>query len=109
MDVAHDALAGGNGAREFVLDGMAGFVLRDRRIDLRAVRLIAVSSVRAGVNRRAIIGVDDVAGGAATRAIVAGMIVGAGERKDRVKQARFLKAEENGVGAKLSTKTAVAQ
>ncbi len=37
MDVADDALAGGNGARELVLDGMAGFVLRNGGIDLRAV------------------------------------------------------------------------
>ena len=35
--------------------------------------------VGAGMFRRAIVGVDDVAGGAAAGAIVAGLIVGAGE------------------------------
>ena len=50
--------------------------------------------IGAGVDRRAVVGVDDVAGGAAAGAVVAGMVVGAQEIERRVEQARLLQAEE---------------
>ena len=109
MNVADDALAGGNGARELVLDRMARLVLRNGRIDLRAVRLIAVLGVGPGMHRRAIVGVDDMAGRAAAVAIIAGMIVGAGQRKDRIEQARLLQAEKDRIGAQLGAEAAIAQ
>ena len=109
MDVAHDALAGGDGARELVLDGMAGFIVRNGGIDFRAVTLVAVLGIRAGVNRRTVVGVDDVAGRAAAVAIVAGMIVGAGHREDGIEQARLLEAKKNRIGPQLGSETPVAQ
>ena len=109
MNVADDALAGGNGARELVLDGMAGFVASGWWDRSGAVRLIAVSGVRAGMNRRSIVGINHVAGGAAAVPIIARMIVGAGQRKDRIEQARFLQAQENRVGAQLGAESAFAQ
>src|SRR5256885_16511607 len=47
--------------------------------------------------------------GAATGAIVAGVIVRAGKRHDRVEQARFLETEKNGIGPKLGAETAFAE
>ena len=65
--------------------------------------------VRAGMLRRAIIGVNHVASGAAAAAIVAGFVVGAGQRKQRIEQARFLQAEKNGIGAKQGAEAALAE
>ena len=42
-------------------------------------------------------------------AIVAGMIVGAGQRQQRIEQARLLQAEEHGIGAQQRAQAAVAQ
>src|SRR5260370_3177040 len=109
MDVGNDALAGGNGAGEFVLDGVPALIARNGGIDLRAVGLIAECGVGAGVNQRAIVGVDDVAGGAAAGSIIARMVVGAGQRKDRIEQAGFLQAEKNGIGSKLGAESALAE
>src|SRR6266436_6851544 len=47
--------------------------------------------------------------GAATGAIVAGVIIRAGKRHDRVEQARFLETEKNGIGPKLGAETAFAE
>ncbi len=60
-----------------------------------------------GIDRRAIVGVDDVAGGAAARAIVAGMIVGAEEIQRRIEQPRLLQADEHRIGAVLGAQAAV--
>ena len=76
---------------------------------LEARAAIAELGVRAGVDRRAVVGVDDVAGGAAAGAIVAGVIVGAEEVERRIEQARFLQADEDGIGAVLGAEAAVAQ
>ena len=57
----------------------------------------------------AIIGVDDVARGASAGAIIAGLIVCAGEIEERIQEARFLKAEKHGIGAQLGPETAVAE
>ena len=109
MNVAHDALAGGDGAREFVHDGMAGFIARNGGVDLKAMPLIAESGVWAGMDGRAIVGVNHMAGGAAALPIIARMVVGAGQRKNRIQQARFLQAEKYRIGAKLGAESAVAQ
>src|SRR5208282_3003689 len=75
MNMANHALAGRNGAREGVLDGMTGFVLGNRGVGGRAVAKMAEGRVRAGVRRIAVVGVDNVAGGATAGAVIAGMIV----------------------------------
>ena len=91
------------------LIGWPDSFLRNGGIDLRAVRLIAERGVGAGVHRRAIVGVNHVAGGAAAVPIVAGMIVGAGQRKNRIQQARLLQAQKHRVGAQLGAEAAIAQ
>jgi len=108
MQVANHALAGRNGAREDVLNGMAGLVFWNGGIDGGGVAEISVCGVRRGVQRIAVICVDDVAGGAAAGAIVAGMIVRAGQRHDGVHKTRFLQTEKDGIGAKFGAETAVA-
>ena len=60
-------------------------------------------------DRRAVVGVDDVAGGAAAGAVVARVVVGAEELEHRVEQARLLDAEEHGVGAVQRAEAAVAE
>src|ERR1700722_1783076 len=58
---------------------------------------------------RAIVGVNDVTGGATAAAIVAGFVVCAGQRKQWIEQARFLQAEKNGIGAEQSAEAAFAE
>ena len=52
--------------------------------------------IGAGIDRRAVVGIDDVAGGAAAGAVVAGVVVGAQEVERRVEQAGLLQAEQTG-------------
>src|SRR6266850_1591436 len=61
------------------------------------------------MGRIAIIRVDHVARGAAARAIVAGMIVRAGERKNRIEQSRLLQAKKYGIRAQFGSKTSFAE
>ena len=77
MNVADDALAGGNGAGELVFDGVPRLVVRNCRINLGTVPLVSVLGVGSGMNRRTIVGVDHMTCGATAVAIIAGMIVGA--------------------------------
>ena len=70
---------------------------------------IAGSSVSAGVLRRAVVGVDHVAGAAAAGAVVAGLIVGAGKRQQRIEQARLLQSQKDRIGAQLGAEAALAQ
>ena len=73
--------------------------LVDRRVGAEAQALVAVLRVPAGVGRRAVVGVNGVAGRAAAGAVVAGVIVRAEEAQQRIVEPRFLQAEEHGVGA----------
>src|SRR6266403_3425147 len=61
------------------------------------------------MGRIAIIRVDHVARGAAARAIIARMIVRAGEKKNRIEQSRLLQAKEYGIRAQLGSKTSLAE
>src|SRR6478735_4692964 len=88
---------------------MAWLVLGNRRIN--GSRSAAVSVLRrpCRVFRAPVIRVDDVACRATTVAIVAWLIVGAGERQHRIEQARLLQAEEDRIGAQGSAETSIAQ
>ena len=92
-----------------MLDGMAGLILGNGGVGRSAEAGMAELRVSAGVRRVAIVCVDDVARGAAAGAIVAGMIVGAGQRHDGIEKARFLQAKENGIGAEFGAKAAFAE
>src|SRR6266850_1852983 len=61
------------------------------------------------MGRIAIVRVDHVARGAAARAIIARMIVRAGERKNRIEQSRLLQAKKYGIRAQLGSKTSLAE
>ena len=61
------------------------------------------------MHRRAVVGVDHVASGAAAVSIVARMVVGARHGKYRIQQASLLQTQKHGVGAKLGAKSAFAQ
>ena len=89
--------------------GWPGSRLRNRRIAWCRSALVAErrvlrrSAPAIGRWRR------HVAGRAAAAAIVAGLIVGAGKRQQRIEQARLLQAEEHGIGAQLRAEAAIAQ
>src|SRR5215831_10344789 len=84
-------------------------VLADHRVLVVAEAAAAVLGVRPGVNRRAVVGVDDVARSAARLAEVASMVVGPNEVRGRVEQTRLLEADEDRVGAVLGAKAAVTE
>ena len=109
MDMADHALARRNRARERVLDGMTRFIFRDRWVRRGAVTRVAELRVRAGVSGIAVVGINHVAGRTTAGAVVSGMIVGAGQGKHRIEQARFLQAEKNRVGAQFRAEAAIAE
>ncbi len=109
MYVADDALAGGDCDGELVLDRVAGLVAGNGRVGLKREPLVAVGGVRAGVDARAVVGVDHVAGRAAARAKVAGVVIRSQEVERRVEQAGFLKADEHGIGTVLGSQSPRAQ
>ena len=107
--MAGDALTGGNGARQTVLDGVAFFVLGNGGIGGGAVAQVSGGGVLRGVRGVAVIGIDHVAGGASRRAIVARLIVGAEEIQQRIQQARALQALEYGIGPRECAESAIAE
>ena len=109
MDVADHALARRNRARELVADGMSGLISRDGGIGGRGLSQIAGRSVGAGMFGRTVVGVDHVAGAASAGAVVAGLIVGAGKREQRIEQASLLQSEKDRIGAQLGAEAALAQ
>ena len=111
MDVADDALAGGNAVarRELVMDRVAALLLRDRGVDRKALAAIAELRVGTGVDRRTVVGVDDMAARAAAGAVVAGMVVGTEEVERWVEQPRLCEADHDRVGAVFGAEAAVAQ
>src|SRR4051794_13937038 len=98
MDVADDALAGWYRPRELMPDGMARFVFWNGRVHLRTTATVAEMSVGARVYGRTIVGVHHMAGRAAAIAVIARMIVSAGQRQDGIEEARLLQSEKHGVG-----------
>ena len=81
------------------MDRMAGLVLWNGGIFLIAAALVAIFRVGSGVQRFAIIGVGYVAGRASAGPVIAGMIVSAGHRKQRIEQARLLQTQEDQISA----------
>src|SRR5450432_1090304 len=88
---------------------MTGLVVRNRGIFRRAETTISEGRIFRRMFCRAVVPLHDVACGAATRSIIARLIVRAGQRKQRIEQARLLQAEKYGIGAKLRAKSAIAE
>ena len=100
VHVARHALARRDRRVKTCSIGWPGSLLRDRRVARRRLCPRCPSAAYwAGVHGRAVVRVDDVAGGAAAGAVVAGLVVRSQERQQRVEQARLLQAEEDGIGA----------
>src|SRR5882724_2002150 len=70
---------------------------------------MAKRRVTPGMRRVEIIRVYHMAGRAAARAIVPGMIVRAGQRENRIQQARLLQSKKYRIGAQLRPEPALAQ
>ena len=109
MHVAVHALAGRNRARELVHDRMPALVFRDRWVGAEAEPLMAVLAPPTGIGRRAIVGVDDVTGGAAAGAVIARMIVRPEKAEERIVQPRLLNAEQDRIGPVQSAETALGE
>src|SRR5262249_26778665 len=107
--MADDALARWDGGREAMLNGVPGFVLRDRRIWRPRLTHVAGVGIGAGVDRRAIVGLNDLTGAAAARAIIAWMIVGAEKVKRGVEETGLLCSEHGGIRSVLSAQAARAE
>src|SRR5580700_6924311 len=88
---------------------MAWFFLGGGWIVRKAFSKVAVAGIGAGMFRRPVVRVDDMASRAAAAAIVAGFVVGAWQRKHGIEQARFLQAEEYRIRAEQSAETAFPQ
>ena len=99
MHVAVHALARRNRARELMHDRMAALVFRNRCVAGEAQALMPVLAPPTGIGRRTIVRVNDVAGRATARTIIARMIVRAEKAEQRIVQSRFLQTEKNRVGA----------
>jgi len=109
MDMADDALAGGDSRDKPVLDRVSPLGAWDRWIGLEAEPLVAELRVRARVHWGSIVRVDHVAGRAAAGAIVAGVVVGTQKVQCRVEQSGLRQADEHGIGAVLRPKSSSAQ
>ena len=89
---------------------MAAFVVTNAGLIARETQtLIAVFRIPAGVGRRTVIRVNDVAGRATAAAIIAGMIIRTHEAEHRIVQARLLQVQENGVNAVQRAESALGQ
>ena len=106
MHVAVHALARRDRARELVHDRMAALVFGDRLVGREAKPVMTVFALPAGVRGRTIIGINDVAGRAAARAVIARMIVRAHEIEQRIVQPGFLQIQEDRIGAIKRAETA---
>src|SRR5690242_1332684 len=106
--MAQDALVRGLTDGEALGNGVTRLVLRNHGIDVfnePAIRLwgsgaqMAEFGIGAAVNARAIVGINNVATGAAAGAVIARLVVGAEEIERRIQEPSFLQADEHGIGA----------
>ena len=109
MHVAVHALARRNRARELMDDRMAALVFRNGFVGGETETLVSVLAPPAGISRRTIVRVNDVAGRATARAIIARMIVRAQKSEQRIVQSRFLQTEEDRIGAIERAESALGQ
>ena len=109
VHVTDHALAGRDRVRELVSDGVSRLVPRDGGVGGGAPAEVAMDGVGPGVVRRAVVGVDHVAGRAAARAVVAGVVVGPQKRQQGVEQARALEVQPHGIGPVEGAEVALAQ
>ena len=90
-------------------DRMAALVFANRFVGGKTQALVAVFCIPAGIGRRTVIGVNDVARRAAAAAIIARMIVRAHEIQQRIVQSRFLQIQKHRIGAEQCAESAIAQ
>ena len=86
---------------------MSALIFRNRLIRGETETLMTVLAPIIGIAWRAIVRINDVTSGAATRAIIAGMIVRSQESEKRIVQACFLQTEKNWIGAIESAESAL--
>lgn len=92
-----------------MIDRVPRLVFGNHRVIGEAKTPIAELGIRTRVDRRAVVGVDHVARRAATRTVIARVIVRAQEVERRVEQSGFGQADEDRIGAILGAQAAIAQ
>src|SRR6516225_2140094 len=107
MHVAGHALARWDRARELMHHRMTALGFWNRLVGGETQTLMAELAPTAGIGRRTIIRVNDVARGASARSIIPGMIVRSEKSEERIVQSRFLQTEKNGIGAVQCSETAL--
>ncbi len=80
-------------------DGMPLLIFRDGFVQGETQTLMSVLAPPAGISRRTIIGVSDMASRSTACSIVACMIIRPKKSEKRIVQPRFLQAEKHRVGA----------
>ena len=109
VDVADDALAGRDSARQLMRDRMPPLPLRHHRVWVPRRPQVAGGGERAGIDGGTVVGVNHVTRRATARPVVARVVVRAQEIERGVEQPRFLESDQNGVCAVLRAETPRAQ
>ena len=106
MHVAIHALARRNRAGELVHDRMSALGFRNRFVSGETQTLMSKLVPPAGIRWRTIVGVNNVAGRATARSIIARMIVRPEKSEEGVVQPCFLQSQKNRIGAVQCSETA---
>src|SRR5207249_1637703 len=91
VHVTIHTLAGWNRAAELMDDGMPALGLRNCRVSGKTETLMSVPAPPTRISRRTIVRINDMAGRATARSVIAWMIVRAQKPKQRIVQSCFLK------------------
>src|SRR6266498_5395992 len=92
-----------------MLDGMPGLAPGNSRVAARAFAGVAACGIRTGLERVAIVRIDDVTGGTATRTIISRLVVGAHEGEHWIEQASLLQTNVDRVGSQVRPKPSRAE
>ena len=111
MDVTDDALAGWNpvARSELVVNRVPALPFGDRGIGGETKAAVAERRIGPRMDRRAVVGVDHMAAGAAAGAIVARLVVGAEEVQRGIEEPRLVQAHEDWIRAVFGAQPAGAQ
>ena len=107
VHVADHALAGRDGARELVFQGMAALALGDGLVHGHRGAVMALARIGSGMARIAVVAVDHMARGTARGAVIARLVVGPHEPGQGVVQARLMEVDDRHRDARAGAGAAV--
>ena len=107
MHVADHALAGRDGARELVFQGMAALALGDGLVHRYRGAVMTLARIGPGMARIAVVAVDHMAAGAARGAVIARLVVGPHKPGQGVVQPRLVEVDDRHRDARSGPRPAV--